>query len=72
MLKPTLAQPSQERTLRSLSFIQQSAIHEASLLGFGLQSSSRPQICLLSQHNEKFRLLTLTVCCMTHGAILPP
>ncbi len=41
VLKPTFAQPLQHRPLGSLSFIQQSAIHETPFLGFGLQKGSR-------------------------------
>ena len=41
VLKPTFAQPLQNRPLCSLSFVQQSVINETALLGFGLQDGGR-------------------------------
>jgi hypothetical protein len=34
--------------------------YEPALFGFRLQVSSRAQVSLVSQYNEKFRLLTIT------------
>ena len=59
MLKPTFAQPLQHRPLGSLSFIQQSAIHEPTLLGFRLQVRGLAQVGLVGEHNEKFCLLSI-------------
>src|ERR1051325_4979817 len=53
------AQPLQNHALRALSLVQQSAIHVASLLSFGLQTIGPTQVSLISEHNEKFCLLAI-------------
>ena len=59
VLKPTLTQPLQDWPLSRLRLVEKGLEHEPSLLGLRLQVRGRSQIGLVSQHNEKFRLLTI-------------
>ena len=59
MLDGAVAQPLQNWPLGRLSLIQQGVINVTSLLGFRLQVSGLAQISLVSQHNEKFCLLSI-------------
>ena len=59
VLKPAFTQPLQDWPLSRLCLVKQGTIHKAPFLGFRLQGRSRAQVSLVSQHNEKFRLLTV-------------
>ena len=59
MFDGAVAQPLQNWPLGRLSLIQQGVIDVTSLLGFRLQVSGLAQISLVSQHNEKFCLLSV-------------
>ena len=59
MLDAAFTQPLQDRPLRGLAFVQQGVIHVASLLSLRLQGGGLAQVGLISQHNEKFRLLAI-------------
>jgi hypothetical protein len=59
MLDAALAQPLQNRSLRRLAFIPQHIVYVTALLGFCAQSRRPAQICLISEHDEKFRLLAV-------------
>jgi hypothetical protein len=59
-----VAQPLQNWPLGRLSLIQQGVIDVTSLLGFRLQVGGLAQISLVSEHNEKFCLLSIG--CLFH------
>ena len=46
-------------SLSRLRLVEKGLEHEPALFGLRLQVRGRGQICLVSQHNEKFRLLTI-------------
>src|SRR5881275_465909 len=59
MLDGAVAQPLQNWSLGRLSLIQQGVIDVTSLLGFRLQVGGPAQVGLVSEHNEKFCLLSI-------------
>src|SRR5438552_16464170 len=59
MLDGAVAQPLQNWFLSGLGIAQQGLIDEAPLLSLGRQIGRAAQIRLVSQHNEKFCLLTV-------------
>ena len=59
MLDIALTQPSDNRSLRCLGLVPQRIVHVTALLGFCVQSRCRAQVCLISEHNEKFSLLAV-------------
>jgi hypothetical protein len=60
MLKPALTHPLQDWALSRLRFVEKRLEHEPTLFRLRLQVSRRAQVSLISQYNEKFRLLTIT------------
>ncbi len=59
MLDGAVAQPLQNWSLGRLSLIQQGVIDVTALLGFRLQVGGPAQVGLVSEHNEKFCLLSI-------------
>ena len=59
MLKPAVTQPLQEWTLRSLRLVDNVFVNELSLLGLRRQAGGLADIRLISEHDEKFCLLTI-------------
>ena len=59
MLDGAVAQPLQNWFLSGLGLAQQGLIDEAALFSLGRQIGRAAQIRLVSQHNEKFSLLTV-------------
>ncbi len=60
MLKSAFTHPLQDWPLRRLCLIEKGLEHETTFFGFRLKASGPAQIGLVSQHDEKFRLLTIT------------
>ena len=60
MLKPAFTHPLQDWPLSGLCLVEKGLENEPTLFGFRLQVSSCAQVGLVSQYNEKFRLLTIT------------
>ena len=60
MLNAAFAQPLQDRPLRGLGLVKQRVMDEAALFSLSAQRRSRAQVSLISQHNEKFSLLTFS------------
>src|SRR6266513_1233621 len=60
MFDCAFAQPLQNWFLRGLSLAPQGLIDEASRLSLARQTGRAAQICLVSEHNEKFSLLTVS------------
>ena len=60
MLDAAFAQPLQDRPLRGLRLVPQRVIDEAALFSLSAQGRSRAQVSLISQHDEKFRLLPVS------------
>src|SRR5436305_9650945 len=59
MLDCALAQPPQNRSLSFQALFAQRLIHIAALFRFCGQGRCWTQVCLISKHNEKFRLLAI-------------
>ena len=59
MLDRALAQPSQNGSLSFLALFAQRVVHIAALFSFCGQRRRRKQVCLISKHDEKFRLLAI-------------
>ena len=59
MLKPAFAQPLQKRTLGGLTLIPQYISHITTLFVLCRQSCSSTKVALVSEHDEKFRLLAV-------------
>src|SRR5262249_16408649 len=59
MFDTTIAQQLQDRPLRGLRFVEKCAIDETALFSLRAQGRSRAQVSLISQHDEKFRLLSV-------------
>src|SRR5215831_4161250 len=60
MFDTTIAQQLQDRPLRGLRFVEKCAIDETALFSLSAQGRSRAQVSLISQHDEKFRLLPVS------------
>src|SRR5437773_8569338 len=59
MLEPAFTQPSQNRALAGLTLIPQRVSHIAALFVLCRQGCRSTQVGLVSEHDEKFRLLTV-------------
>src|SRR6266516_6486960 len=59
MFDSTIAQPLQNWFLRGLALVQQGVIHVARLFSLSRQTVRAAQVGLLSEHNEKFCLLSI-------------
>src|SRR5215467_6770577 len=59
MLESAFTQPLQNRALGGLTLIPQRIVHIAALFALCRQSRGSTQISLVSEHDEKFRLLTV-------------
>ena len=60
MLDAAFTQPLQDLPLRDLSFVPERVMNEAALFSFSAQGGSGAQVSLISQHDQKFRLLTVS------------
>jgi hypothetical protein len=59
VLKPTFTQPLQDWPLSRLCLVEKGLEHEPTFFGFRPQVGGSAQVGLISQYNEKFRLLTV-------------
>src|SRR4029078_7159511 len=59
VLKPAFTQPLQDWPLSRLCLVKKRLEYEPALFGFRLQVSGRAQVGLVSQYDEKLRLLTI-------------
>src|SRR5437870_5370582 len=60
MLDAAFTQPLQDLPLRHLRFVPERVMNEAALFSFSAQSGSGAQVSLIGQHDQKFRLLTVS------------
>src|SRR6266436_9351221 len=60
MLNATFGQPLQHRRLGGLGLVPKRVMDEAALFSLSVQGGSAAQVCLVSEHDEKFRLLPVS------------